>query len=221
MRDGITTQEQAVLASPRIITAYLARLDFRSETIFMWTGMGAIQPTGSGDSLLDGNIFHPFAEGVLTDIGENSFSYTGSDELTVTLGVPTSPNATIAAAQVYPNEYQGRQATLWRALLYPNSDPLGAPVWLFRRIRTGSMDRLEVQDNGTRHSLILTIESHQGLISNATNQTYLDQKKYDPTDTSQDYAASIANGDPAPSKAGVMPSLPGGGNRDGNNYREA
>lgn len=206
MRSGITSQELEIVGGGTVTTAIAARLEFASETVFIWTGVGAIQPTGSGDSLLDGNVFDPLAAGVAVEIGANSMSYSGSDELTITLAVPSSPHATIAAAQVIPGEYQGRQVTIWRALLWRPADPLAEPVWRFRRIRTGSMDKLEVSDDGNSHNLTLTVESHQALVSNATNQTYLDQRRYDPADTSQDYAASIANGDPAPSKPVVSVS---------------
>jgi hypothetical protein len=207
MRDGITSDVLSIISAPAITTALLARLDFKNETLFIWTGAHPIQPTGSGDALLDGNRFEPLADGVMVDIGENKMSYTGSDEFVISLAVPTAPNTTLAAAETYPAEYQTRPATIWRGLLWPQADPLAAPIWLMRRIRSGAMDKIEIQNDGQTHNFTLTIESHQALISSATNQTYLDQKKYDPTDTSQDYAASIANGDPAPAKATAASSV--------------
>lgn len=216
MRDNTTPEIIGIISAPAITTALCARLDFKNETLCIWTGAHPIQPTGSGDSLLDGNRFEPLAEGVVVDTGENTYSYTGSDEFQISLAVPTSPNATLAAAETYPAEYQTRPATIWRALLWPQADPLAAPIWLFRRIRSGSMDKVEITNDGTNHNFNLTIESHQALISNATNQTYLDQKNYDPSDTSQDYAASIANGDPAPAKSSMVSSL-GGGSGGGSN----
>jgi len=209
MRNGITAREIEAVSAPKIITAYALRLDFASETIFAWTGVGAAEPNGSGDTDLDGNRFEPLAAGVTHDVGSNTMTYSGSDELTISIAVPATPHATIAAAQVLPAEYQSRPVIVWRGLLWPQADPLAPPIWLFRRIRTGAMTKLEVTNDGTMHNLTLTIESHQALVSNATNQTYLDQKRYDPADTSQDYAASIANGDPAPSKPVV--SYGGGG----------
>lgn len=199
MRPGTDNTILETISAPSITTALCARLDFQSETIFLWTGLHPITPTGSGDTSLDGHTFDPLAHGVVVDIGENTFSYTGSSELTIHLNIPSDPDIAIAAAQTYPAEYQARPATIWRALKIDTGNPLAEPVWLFRRIRTGSLDKLEVQADGQMHKLILTIESHQGRVSNASNQTYLDQRKFDPNDASQDYAVACANGDPAPS----------------------
>ncbi len=201
MRPGTDATMLSVLGAPKLVTAYCIRLDFQSETIAIWTGHDAIQPTGSADELLDGLTFDPLVAGVMIDIGENSFSNAGSEEFTMSLAIPASPNATIAAASVLPAEYQSRPATVWRALLYPQANPLAQPIWLFRRIRTGAMDKVEITNDGQSHNFQLTIESHQSLISSANNSTWLDQEKFDPTDTSQRSAVAIANGDPAPSKS--------------------
>ena len=201
----MTPEIISAIGAPLITTALMARLEFKSETIFCWTGLGSIVPTGSGDSSLDGNTFDALAAGVV-EFGQNSFSKNGSDELTVTLAVPSTPNAAIAAASVYRSEYQARPAVLWRALKLPQTDPLTAPIWMFRRIRSGKMDKVEITNDGQSHNFILTIESHQANLSNASNQTYLNQKRFDPTDTSQDYAVSIANGQPAPASSNPLTS---------------
>lgn len=211
MRKDITPEMRAAIEAAGITTALACRLDFRSGSVFVWTGMHPIQPTGSGDSLLDGNIFDPLAYGVVVDIGENTYSLSGSDALPITLNVPSSPDITIAAAQTYPNEYQSRPAIVWRAIRIDTGNPLAEPVWAFRRIRAGTMDKVEVQADGTSHRFILNIESHVGRISNASNQTYLNQRTYDPNDSSQDFAAAIANGDVAPTKAATKSYGGGGG----------
>lgn len=189
------------VTAPTITTAIAARLAFKSGTINLWTGIGSIiAPANSGDSLLDGRQFDAIAH-ELIDIGENTYSMSGSGEFTLTLNVPAAPDITIAAASVYPSEYQGRSAVLWRAIKIDSGDPLAQPVWLFRRIRSATMDKVEIQADGSYHKFVLTLESHSGKITNATNQTYLNQRRYDPNDRSQDFAPSIANGDPAPTKA--------------------
>ena len=200
MRDNSTPELISAISAPAITTYIAARLAFKSETLFVWTGINAIQPNGSGDYLLDNHTFDPLVAGVMVELGENTFTMAGSNELTVSLNIPSDPTIAIAAAQTYPDEYQGREATLWRAIMVRPSDPLAEPAWLWRRIRSGAMDKVEIQADGMSHRFNLTIESHQANISNASNQTYLNQRDYDPTDASQDYAPAIANGDPAPSK---------------------
>jgi hypothetical protein len=190
----------AAVGAPSITTAIAARLDFKSETVCVWNGMMPIMPTGSGDSLLDGQTFDPLVPGVMVDIGENTFSMNGSDELTIVMNIPADPGLAISASSVFPNEYQSRPAVLWRAIKIETGNPLDQPVWMFRRIRSGSMDKVEIQADGLSHRFTLTVESHSGRISNASGQTYLNQRWFDPADTSQDSAVAIANGDPGPAK---------------------
>lgn len=197
----LTPKQQEILKGQGITTAIMARLDFKSETVCVWTGEDPITVTGSADSLLNNMTFNPFINGVLLDVGENNFTMNGSDAQTLTLALPSAPSAEITAAMYHPSEYQSRPATLWRALLFAPGGPGTAAQWAFKRIRIGSMDYLEVQDDGLGRKFSLSIEGHAGRISAATGQTYLDQKSIDPTDTSMDYAAIIANGKPTPTKS--------------------
>ncbi len=205
MRVGMNSEVLAALAAQGVTTAILGRLDFKSETVNIWTGAERLTVQGSADSLLNNQTFDPLVNGVVLDIGENNMSMSGSDALKIALGIPNDPSVAITAAMVYPDEYQARQATLWRAIMIASPTPGAPATWAFRRIRTGRMDTLEISDDGTSSKFVLGIEGHAGLISSATNQTYQTQKALDPSDTSQDYVLSCANGAPAPGKA----SLPG------------
>lgn len=202
MRPGTTPGVLDALAKQGITTFLAARLEFANETIGVWTGGHPIEPQGTADSLLDGLRFEPLEHGVAVAVGDNSFSYNGSGALEVALAIPSAPSTVISASMVIPAEYQGRNATLWRALLI-QPDPLAEATWLFRRVRSGTMDAVEVQGDGTSHIFKLTIESHASMISAATQQTYLNQKTYDPLDQSQTWAATSANGDPKTSITSV------------------
>ena len=195
MRPGTTQAFLDAVEAAGIRTALLARFDFATGPAFLWSGSHAIEVKGSGDSLLDNNTFDPLANGVVVQIGDNSFSYTGSEALTISLAIPASPSDEIAIATAYPDEWRARPATLWRAIMIQPSDPLAEPGWMFRRVRSGAMDKLEIQNDSTMRTLTLTIEGHASLISTATNSTYLDQPRFDANDTSQRHAVAIANGD--------------------------
>lgn len=190
---------EAALAQPTITTFWAARLDFAAETIGVWTGPGSISATGSGDTLLDGMTFDALAHGIAVQVGDNSFSYSGSDQLDIALGVPAEVSQEISAANSDPTEWRARQATIWRALLIPQSDALAQPVWAWRRIRTGTMDSVQWSSDGQTVTFKLTVESHAALISSASGSTYLDQPRFDPADTSQKYAVALANGGNLPS----------------------
>ena len=201
MRFGTNTEILNALEAAGITTAILGSLEFKSETVNVWTGAHPLTINGSTDTNLEGKTFDPFVHGVVLNIGDNAYSMSGSEALDIALAIPSAPSEAIAAASVHPDEYQGRTATLWRALMIAPPGVGTPPTWVFRRIRSGSMDTVQITNDGLSHTFKLSIEGHASLISNATNSTYEDQKRFDPADTSQDYVAACANGDPAPTKS--------------------
>jgi hypothetical protein len=200
MRFGTDTALLAVLEAAGITTAIMAKLEFKSETVAVWTGSHPLEVQGSTDSVLNGTKFEPLVHGVVLNIGDNSFSMSGSDPLEITLAIPSAPSQAISAASVYADEYQSRNATLWRAIMIASPVPGAPATWAFRRVRSGAMDTVKISNDGLSHTFTLAIEGHASLISAATGSSYLDQKRFDPADASQDYTVSCANGDPAPSK---------------------
>lgn len=206
MREGIDGEWIAALEARGIRTAILAWFDFKSEPVAVWTGWAPITPMGSGDSLLDGITFEPINNGVLVEIGGNQFSYSGSEELELSLALPAFPPDELVAASLDPEEYQGRTAILWRALMVTLPTATTPAEWAFRRIRAGSLDNLRVSNDGDEHRFTISVEAHASMISSATGSTYLDQSRLDPTDTSQFYAVSIANNPQTPGGGGSPPA---------------
>lgn len=218
MRSGTDSTFLAALEAAGITTALMGSLEFKSETINVWTGAHDLEVQGSTDSVLNGKTFQPLVHGVVLNIGDNSFSMSGSDALDITLAIPAAPSTAIAASSVFPDEYQGRTATLWRAIMIAPPGAVTPPTWAFRRVRSGAMDTVQISNDGLSHTFRLSIEGHASVISNATGSSYYDQRRFDPNDASQDFVASCANGDPAPSKqvagggwAGLEGSFAGGG----------
>lgn len=179
-----------------ITTAVLMRADFLSGPCFIWTGQYSFTPTGYSDALLVGNQFDPLATGVPLEISENSFSFTGSDTLQISLGVSDPLPVVLSEAALHATEYKSRRFVMWRAVQFASPE-LGTPaVWLIERTRLGSMDELEIRRGGGSATFVLTVESHASRISAASQSLWLDQKKIDPNDTSQDFVSSITNGHP-------------------------
>jgi len=200
MRFGTDTALLAALEAAGITTAIMASLDFKSGPVNVWTGSHQLEVQGSTDSVLNGKKFEPLIHGVVLNIGDNSFSMSGSDPLEITLAIPSAPSQAISAASVYADEYQSRNATLWRAIMIASPTPGNPPTWAFRRVRSGAMDTVKIGNDGLSHTFTLAIEGHASLISAASGSSYLDQRRFDPADASQEYTVSCANGDPAPSK---------------------
>lgn len=196
MRPGIDQAWLDALSSAGIQTALMARLDFASETICVWSGSFAISVTGNTDTLLNGQTFYPIAQGIVAEVGENAYSYSGSEAFEMTLAIPDSVPQALANAAVYEAEYMARPATIWRAVMI-SAPGIGTPSqWLFKRIRSGQMDNLEVTNGADGQTFKLTIEAYAAAAGNTTQSTYSDQKRFDPTDTSQDNMASSMNAQP-------------------------
>jgi len=117
MRPGTDSTILAALQAAGITTCILGSLEFKSETVNVWTGAHPLTVQGSTDTLLNGKTFDPLVNGFVLNIGDNSFSMSGSEALDISLAIPSAPSQAIAAASVLPDEYQGRLATLWRAIM--------------------------------------------------------------------------------------------------------
>ena len=200
MTKGLGTDWQNALAAAGIRTGWLARFDFESETVRVCTLADSLTVSGTGDAALDGGTFSPIGDGAVVTVGENGYSYQGSEALRLSLAIPSSPSIAIANAGIYPSEYLGRMAWVWRAIMTTDPTATTPGVWAFRRIRAGAMDQVRVTHDGEQHLFELTIEAHSSMISQATNASYLDQPLFDPGDHSQDFAVNIANGSPAPAR---------------------
>jgi hypothetical protein len=207
MDKGLSQQWLDALSQNGVQTAYLARFDFKSETVFVWTGAYSIQPTATGDALLDGNTFDPIASGVPYDVGTNSYSEQGSDSFVFTLAIPADVPPELQAASIDSNEFLTRPATVWRAIMLTPAGLATPAAWAFRRIRSGSMDTLEFSTDSTQSVVKLTIESYISYISDASQSTWSDQQRFDPADTSQVYCSSIENGQPLAVSSSTKNSL--------------
>ncbi|MCD1591814.1 hypothetical protein K7H13_13755 [Qipengyuania citrea] len=198
-----------------ITPAIFGWFDFKSGPVGVWTGTHPITPKGTGDIELDNKTFDPLVNGAPINIGTNNFSYQGSEAFTLSMAIPESPSTYVQAASVDPEEYQARTAILWRAMMVTAPTPGQEGIWAFRRVRAGAMDELSISYNGKEHLFTLTIEAHASMISAATGSNWLDQKRFDPLDTSQDFAVSIANNPSNPSRGAAGGSYGGGGGGGG------
>lgn len=200
MKPGLSSAWVDALEAAGIRTHWLVRLDFRGETALVWTGPEPLGVMDTGDVELDGRVFQPLDPGIPISLGESSFSYQGSQPLTLACAIKAQPDETLAHAAVDRDEYQGRMAFVWRALLIAPPGPGVPPTWAFRQLRVGSMDEVIVRNSGAggEHTFSLTIGGHATLMSQASQASWLDQRRFDSADSSQDYAVSIQNGRPMP-----------------------
>jgi len=195
----------ALASQAGITTGTLLRFDFATDPVYVWTGSHPLTVTGTGDTMLDGLTFDGLGSSSPLNIGENSFSYTGSEALTITLVASDPLPVSLAEAQIHASEYQARPFCMWRSIVFAPPS-LSAPAqWSFQRTRVGSMDEVEIRRGGGSSIIQITIQSHAARVSAASQSLWLDQKRFDPTDTSQDFASSAGSGHP-----GQAPNYGGG-----------
>jgi hypothetical protein len=216
MAKGLSQDWVDALAKSGVKSYLMARLDFANESVFVWTGPYPIRPSGTGDAQLDNQTFLPLIPDVVVDVSANTYSLTdGADAMTLTLGISSTSHPELAAAEAFPDEYQSRPAIIWRCMVIELPTLNGPAQYAYRRIRTGSMDQVIVQDDGESSKFVLTIEGFATFVTNSSQSNYLSQQKFDPTDRSQEFAIQIANGEPTPMGS---TSVYGAGSGFGSNY---
>lgn len=180
----------AALDQPTLYPALLIRLDIEGDPLYMWTGPYDYTPSGTGDAMLDGITFT--MGGHIAEFSSVIDSSDGSQPVSITLpGI--DPND-VALKQIIWDAriWQFKPAYIWLALLDDNSAIIGTPI----RLKTARIDTIEYQGLATEAKLICTIEGHQAWAGEALNSRWSEQKLIDPTDTSNNYVATLANKQP-------------------------
>lgn len=179
----------AALTARVIRPVFFAYLDIVGDPLRACTAEMSLQPFGSGDSDLDGQVFDALNP-TIVDIGPVAMKSGGSDSLTARLsGIVGLDDALLAVIGNKAN-WQGRVARLWRMI----RDENGAQQGAIQHYYTGYMVALDVEGSPESQTINLTIESYLVAFSQASNRTYLDQDRFDPGDLSAKAAIAIANG---------------------------
>lgn len=205
MTRGLDPTLEAELQKDIIRPVWIIRLDIKDDPVLLWTGRGNLQPVGTGDADLDGQVF--LGSGNIIEIGAIQDTEKGSKALTLKLPGVDLSKPLLAQIVNDLRIWQFREAWVWFALLDPVNDFIVNPI----RIKTGRMDTMTLENNATTGSIAVVIESHQSFISNALGTKYSEQLEIDPTDISQNFVHDLANKQPG---IGVK-TLPSGGGRGG------
>ena len=198
----LDTATSAALANATIYPAWLIRLDILTDPVFVWTGIGPITLTGTGDSALDGYTFDGVA--AAGEIGVLSDTDTGSQAVSVALAGCNLNDPAMRQIVYNADTWHYRQAWVWLCLFTSAGALIGKPV----RCKTGRMDQFTVEETGAGLGTVTcTIESQQAYAGEADDTCYSEQKfDVDATDTSQDYAWFLSNTQPIMGQANAAPS---------------
>lgn len=184
---------------------FLAFLDILGDPIRATTLGYPIELPTLSDPDLSEQIFYPTAQ--MVSVGDVAHSETGSETLTCELSGLLLPDADLLEIIGDPANWQGRNARLWVLIRDETRTQQGAIASYYR----GYMSSLSILPRRDSQVIRLEIEGHRALLNQASNRSYLDQKRYDAADTSAAATIGAANGSRA-GPAALIGVGGGGGN---------
>lgn len=210
MPDLDSTAKTAV-AGPAFAPAWFIYLDIAGDPLRVTTFGADVVVSGTGDADLDGQTFVAFG-GKLIEVGDVGNSESGSDTLTITLSGIVSMDTTLVNEIGDKSKWQGRLCRLWFQLYDPSGvTAQGAIVHYY----TGYMSSVRMTAAPKSQTIELSVENYLAYTTQASNRSYMNQKDYDPADTSAPATLAAANG----LKSGGSGAVPGGGGGDRTGYR--
>ncbi|MEH3107156.1 MAG: hypothetical protein PGN09_07700 [Sphingomonas fennica] len=167
-------------------------LDIAGQPMRVTTGPYSVSfPAGfSDDEDLNGKTFEA-VDGRFVGIGPIHQKEDGADTVTASLsGLAGIDDETMTIIGNKAN-WQGRDARIWKALLNPDDPTELVSIWAHH---SGYMAVPKITGNAETQTIALDIESWLAFLTQPSNRTYLNQRLFDPGDTSADQAIAIANG---------------------------
>lgn len=179
----------AALDADFIQPGFFAFLDILGDPIRCNTLGFDVALSGTGFPEMDGQTFTGI-DGTLVDIGPVHVKEGGSDQVTARIsGLRDIDNDTLNTIGDRAN-WQGRPAMLWRMI----RDKTGSQQGAIQHYYTGYMVSLSIKGTPGEQTIEVVIETYLVAFSQASNRSYLDQDKFDPSDLSARAAIAIANG---------------------------
>lgn len=177
---GLSATTKTEIGKQQLTIAFLIKLEFDSEDLTIWTGIGDL--VSGGDTYLGGGQAVSI-EAVKETIDERAQGYR--------LGLSGVPSANIALA--LGEDYQGRPGTISMGF-FQNVDSgslVDTPVVLF----SGQMDTMSIFDDGKTSTITVNLESKMIRLNTPkeSRYTHSEQLSRFPADQSFIFIAQIAN----------------------------
>lgn len=178
------------LSAPNINAAILLFADFADLPIRgAYAPMPITVPVGLADADADcAGFTFPTIDSEVLQLGRVSHADGGTDTLAFTLHADAADPALLTAIE-NPALYLGRQVRVWLAL----HDGAGTATEL-RPLYRGYMTTPAQQSNGQNFVITMEAENYASLLANAQMRTYLNSKKYDPGDLSDEASKALPPG---------------------------
>lgn len=188
MPDFDSGSKTALDSSQVIAPADFVWIDFSGDPLRITTFGADVTPASTGDSELDGLLFHAF-DGRFLDITNIANSDNGSDTLSIRLsGIVGIDDDLMNDINTNKSLWLGRTVRIWSRIF----DDIGInPQGNYIPYYTGYASSVKVIPSKTAQIIQLDVENYQAAFNQASNRSYLSQSLFDSGDTSA--AATIAS----------------------------
>lgn len=168
---------------------FLIYLDIDGDPIRATTTSYPIAVPSVSDPDLSGQTF--YATSALLEVGDIQYSDNGSETLAITLSGLLLPDADLLNAIGDRTKWQGRSCRLWVIIRNEGRVQQGAIADFY----TGYMSAATILPGPDQQAIRLEVEGYKALLNGASNRSYLDQGRFDASDTSA--SATISSGNNA------------------------
>jgi hypothetical protein len=179
---------KAALEGSVIAPAFFIFLDIEDDPIRITTFGANVTVTGNADAELNGTYIA--VDHRVLDISSVSHSDGGSDTVTVDLSGLVTIDSQLLSDIGDQSKWRGRPIRLWFRL----HDEANAPQGAFVPYYTGFASAVEIHPSPKSQVIRLKVENYLAAFNQASNRSYLNQKDYDPSDTSASASIAAANG---------------------------
>ncbi|WDI31589.1 hypothetical protein PUV54_00070 [Hyphococcus flavus] len=179
---------ETIVTSPTVRPVVVGWLDFSDEPVFGWTGNGALQPTGTGDPVLDGNVFLPVEAAV--DISEFVTNMSNGRPVSLTYNATDNDQEVIRQIVRDRRVWQLRDAKIWMFFVDDNGDLHPTIIQMFSgKIIQANTNRQPGQ--GARIILELDRDLRRSISGEAR---WIDHGRYNAADKFSSFILDTANG---------------------------
>jgi hypothetical protein len=205
----------ARVTAPSVRPVYAGWLDFATDPIFGWTGPGVFAPAGTGDPILDGNVFTSVDAAI--DISSISDGFGAGSAATVSYSMHDQSSSLFNQLVSDRASWQLRRAKIWLFFLQDDQ----ATVWPeYRQLFSGVMSNASITRREGEPSVVNIKIDRDARKAGTAPSRLVDHVRFNPADTWSSFIIPLVNGqissaEKTPSGGSIPISAGGGFGRSG------
>lgn len=154
---------EAITSDRTVRPVYVGWLDIKDDPIYGWTGPGAFAPSGTGDAVLDSNVFLQLDSAV--ELSGFSVSADGTKPVRLTFSAHDETAAAMRQIVRDRRVWRMRRAKIWRFFMMPDNASVFPE---FQQMASGFISRMTYSRSpGSPATIAVEIDSDLALTSGA------------------------------------------------------